>query len=418
MKKIILNFDDMSDSKEVYGQRPNPVITVFIYLLVGVLVVAMVYSCIGKIEIVTTASGIVRPNESVSTVSSFLDGRVDGVYYADGQSVKKGDILLTIDTSDKETSLDTLKEKFSKYTFQNKMCEKFLDGIENEKNPFSDNPTSREYAYYVKYENYKLSLKNSKQSIEYDAEKNAADLRTVKTQIAELENRLDGLNAYRNSIIKGENLTSNYPVYENMYKPYASAIDKLDDEYHSQKEAILRDSTDDNNEMVLKQYEIMVAEYKYLVTSIQNGKSLFPDDDKSVCYLLYENYLTTLENYENAYEKYSNEKNSDSSTYASVSIPTNRASETITETEVGNLSPTTDYIEAAREQMDNSKCDIPFSLSIQAFFKMQNHRCKKAFFPLREFCTQTKSNIFIAGAWNTKIYASFSLPKNQLGGTL
>lgn len=365
MKKIMLNFDEMSDSKEVYGQRPNPFITGFIYSLVGVLIIAIIYSCVGKIEIVTTASGIVRPNDSISTVSSFLDGRVDGVYYADGQNVKKGDVLLKIDTSDKQTSLDALKDKKAEYIFQNKMCEKFLKGIEEQKNPFSNNPENDEYTYHVKYEDYELSLNNSKQTIVYDAEKNEADLQTVKSQISELENRLKGLVAYRDSVEKGENLASNYPDYERLYLSYASAIEKLDNDYMSQKESILRDTTEDSNELVLKQYETMATEYNCLVTSIQEGKSFFPDDDKSVCRLLYDNYQTTLENYEDTYlsakdtyEKYLERDVSSDESFALNTIPSEQVINDVSKPETDNLSPTDDYIETAKQQMENAKTAV------------------------------------------------------------
>ena len=93
MNEIIIDFDKMSDTKEVYGQRPNIFYSGFIYALVGILLSGVIYSCFGKIETVAHANGIVRPNEDVSSVSSIVGGRVKYIYYTDGQSVLKGDVL-------------------------------------------------------------------------------------------------------------------------------------------------------------------------------------------------------------------------------------------------------------------------------------------------------------------------------------
>lgn len=115
MNKTIINMEELSDSQEIYSQRPNPIIPAFIYGLIGLLVVTIVYCCFGKIEIVARASGVVRPNEDVSTVSSLLNGRITGVYYTDGQIVQKGDPLLTLDTSELQISLNSLLSTKEKY---------------------------------------------------------------------------------------------------------------------------------------------------------------------------------------------------------------------------------------------------------------------------------------------------------------
>ena len=43
MRKTIIDISEMSDSKEVYGQRPNPAISWFIYCLVALLVTWPMY---------------------------------------------------------------------------------------------------------------------------------------------------------------------------------------------------------------------------------------------------------------------------------------------------------------------------------------------------------------------------------------
>lgn len=89
MKKTIIDMKDMSDSKELYGQRPNPFIPAFLYCLVALFLVGLIYSFFGKIEIVASASGVVRPNDDVGTVSCILGGKITEVCYSDGQLVHR-----------------------------------------------------------------------------------------------------------------------------------------------------------------------------------------------------------------------------------------------------------------------------------------------------------------------------------------
>ncbi len=302
MRKTILDIQEMSDSKEVYGQRPNPFISIFIYCLVGLLTAAIIYCCFGKMEIVATASGVIRPNEDVSTVSSLLSGRVVGAYYADGQYVEAGDTLLNIDVSDKKISLDALESAKAEQKSRNQMLEKFLDGIENKENPFSDDPSGEEYPYYIQYRDYSLSLKNTKETFDCDADKAAANIESIHSQIGELSQKLAGLNSYKKSIQQGKNLASAYPEYERLYLLYAASLDSLDNEYQAQHDSISSDTTQQYNDYQLEQYRNLTTQYQYLVQSIQQGSSAFPADDSGTCKQLYDEYLSALAQYEQEFE--------------------------------------------------------------------------------------------------------------------
>ena len=302
MKNTIINMQEMSDSKEVYGQRPNPFIAIFIYCLVGLLAAALIYSCFGKMEIVAKASGIIRPNENVSTVSGLLSGRVVGANYSDGQYVEAGDVLLSIDVSDKKISLNALERSKAEQESRTRMLEKFLTGIENNENPFSDAPSGKEYPYYIQFRDYALSLKNTKETFDCDADKAAANIQSINSQIGELSQKLAGLNSYKRSIQQGKNLASAYPEYERLYLLYVSSIEALDDEYQAQHDSISSDTTQSYNDFQLEQYQNQITQYQYLVQSIQQGQSVFPAYDSGTCKQLFDEYLATLAQYEQEYE--------------------------------------------------------------------------------------------------------------------
>ena len=136
MKKEIYDIREMTDSKELYSERPNPFIAAFVYCLVGLLIAAVIYSFFGKIDIVATAAGVVRPNDDISTVSSLVGGRVVEVSMTDGQQVSEGDVLFKIDTSESKVSLDSLKESAAEYEAEIAAYNKFVKNAGSGKNAY------------------------------------------------------------------------------------------------------------------------------------------------------------------------------------------------------------------------------------------------------------------------------------------
>lgn len=61
MKPIMINMNEMSDSRVVYESKPNPMLPVFMYICLALFAVAILWMCLGKLDIVVKASGMVRP---------------------------------------------------------------------------------------------------------------------------------------------------------------------------------------------------------------------------------------------------------------------------------------------------------------------------------------------------------------------
>jgi len=301
MRKTIIDMGEISDSKEVYGRRPNPVIAVFIYGIVALLVTAIVYCCIGKMEIVVRTNGVVRPNDDVSTLSSLISGRITSVLFADGQIVKEGDVLITLDTSDLQLSLDSMQSIMADYEWQVEMIEKFIAGIKNEENPFCDDVNNAEYTYYIQYQDYILGLKNSKKSFDYDTATANANINAADVKIGELQKRIDGLTAYKESVQQGINLAAAYPEYEKMYQLYEASLNALDADYISQKEKVELDNAESTNRYYIDYYQRQLAEYDHLIQAIETGNPFSIYDDSDACKLLYENYCNAMEEYERNY---------------------------------------------------------------------------------------------------------------------
>ncbi len=302
MKKTIIDINEMSDSKELYSQKPNPATSWFVYSLLTILLVSIVYSFFGKIEVVASASGIIRPNNDVSTVSSLISGRIIAVYYTDGQFVQEGDALLDIDMSETKLTVGMMAASKEKLQRQKNLLEKFLGAVPSEENPFSSDENSDEYTYYIQFRDFNLSRKNSRQSSEFDIAKNESNIQSLNTQIERLEYQLSGLAAYRNSIEQNINSAKDYPEYETMYLAYEQELAALKNDYENNQRQIKEDLTNEGNEHYLDYYRGLISGCEKLIESIEKGTSQFPEDSKDQYYLLYQEYVGMLSEYQRKYE--------------------------------------------------------------------------------------------------------------------
>lgn len=61
MKPIIINMNEMSDSREAYESKPSKIIPIFLYICLALVVTAIIWMSIGRIDIVVEAPGLIRP---------------------------------------------------------------------------------------------------------------------------------------------------------------------------------------------------------------------------------------------------------------------------------------------------------------------------------------------------------------------
>ena len=266
----------MSDSKEIYGSRPNPFISGFIYSVIGILIIAIIYSFFGSIEVVTTSNGIVRPNSDVSTVASEISGRVYSVNIFEGMVVEKNDILFSIDTSETKKSIDIIDEEINKTQKEIEYRDKYISGLNKYINPFSSDISNEEYPYYVRFDYFELMLKDTRNKLLTTDAENSIYESVYNEKIFKLEEDLKGLKALRSSIIENRNMLSDYPKYEHEYLVYQNDLDSLFLDFEkSKKDTESINSRDSNKEIIeqLKEYYDNLKEQKYYskLTQIENS---------------------------------------------------------------------------------------------------------------------------------------------------
>lgn len=184
-KEIILPMNEITDSVEMLHEKPNKGMPIFTWILVLLLAAALTWCCIGEIDYFIKANGVVRPNESVSTISSLMTGRIDTLNISEGDNVKKGDLLFKLDNAEPEQSLSAYKKEKQRIEAENGYLNRLKESISNGENLFDKNSPD-ESAYYLKYEKYISDLQSLSEQ--------------YKNTSADTDNAAD--NAYRSTVVE------------------------------------------------------------------------------------------------------------------------------------------------------------------------------------------------------------------------
>jgi hemolysin D len=78
--------------------------------IVGVTTFSIVWACVAKVEEAIPATGKLEPQGSVKEIQAPVNGVVKAVYVKDGQQVKQGDLMLTLDSTAAQAQLNSLQK--------------------------------------------------------------------------------------------------------------------------------------------------------------------------------------------------------------------------------------------------------------------------------------------------------------------
>jgi len=213
MKKTTLNdISELSDSREVLAERPNRFVSIFAYILIALLSVALIWSIIGEIDVYVRATGTVRPNDTVSTVRSTFSGTVTEAFLQDGMMVQSGDILLSVNTEEHLNTLSILESQYATISREIDNLQLFRESIILDENLF-DRSNEAQTDYYFRFLSY---LADIEAAVEQQANTNIDILRfRVDTEATRENARVahsranterSALQSLYNSIGQGQNL--------------------------------------------------------------------------------------------------------------------------------------------------------------------------------------------------------------------
>lgn len=157
MRANIQNLAEMTDSREVLEARIHPVITIFIATVVLLLAAGLVWAYVGEIDNVAKASGVVRPNDKVSSIQASVLGTIDTVHVQEGELVREGELLITLEQQEMRLELDNRSAELMRLERELSHLGRYLQSIQQLNNLFSPE-VQEERFYYTLVEQFLLDM--------------------------------------------------------------------------------------------------------------------------------------------------------------------------------------------------------------------------------------------------------------------
>lgn len=163
-------------------------------VIVGLLMFAVGWAILGKVDVMATAQGKIIPNGEVKTIQSQDTAVVTAIHVKDGQIVKKGEVLVDLDATDATNNASEAAAELQSAIDEASRGRALLEAIDNGKPPTlapsadipgSDLATQR-YVLAGEYLDYTSSI----QQMDADIAQSAAALNETKADILKYEDSL------------------------------------------------------------------------------------------------------------------------------------------------------------------------------------------------------------------------------------
>jgi hemolysin D len=94
---------------EIMETPPSPIGRLLGATVIGIFTIALVWACIGSVDIISTAQGKIVPSSSTKLIQPYETGVVRGIHVQDGQHVKAGDPLIELDPTMTKADAEHMK---------------------------------------------------------------------------------------------------------------------------------------------------------------------------------------------------------------------------------------------------------------------------------------------------------------------
>lgn len=190
MKIVIRSLDEITDSRELLEARPHKFTSTFAYILIAIFIAALLWAYFGKIDVAVNANGILKSDEKTASVVNEVEGKVNSISFKEGQKVRKGDVLYTLDCKDFIIEKNNYEEQLKTLQLEISNINKLINSVVENKSYFDGNvQDEKEYLQYTTTVENLLSLQKQyeekQEELEKAVEKLQADIdeSTVKAPI-------------------------------------------------------------------------------------------------------------------------------------------------------------------------------------------------------------------------------------------
>ncbi len=290
MKRIILNANDLKDSREIYESKPKPIGIIFIYLLLAILISVLIFSFFGKKDIILNTSADIQYSKASSTITNAVEGKVNTISFKETEKVKKGDTLLKLNDDEIIKKKESIESDLEKLKKQKELNNTLKESIENNKDLFSKED---EWGYKRQFESYSkeiILIEKSRKKIKLKQKRLKKKKNKLKANlnqsIEDIKSKLNRISKLKNSIENDKKFSKKKDKYDSYYDFYQSNKKNLDqqikdldkinkednqDELSKEKENIKTQIENLKQENLIKLNE-EEEELKQSINNIENSK--------------------------------------------------------------------------------------------------------------------------------------------------
>lgn len=297
MKAVIQDFSELSDSRELYETKPFPFGIYFTYIVLLLVIVAVIWAGVSEIDVVVKARGEVRPFEETNTISNAVTGRVEGVFYKNGDFVEKGSVIIKLNIDGFEVEHGSLLKQIESLEEELALLNMYKESVQTNTNLFCVDSGQMEENYYYMYKKYEMDLTGAQEKS-----------KLYSTKVSSSKSELLGCQSFLESIETDKSEFSSSLMDTESYQEYLSYLLKIDELGINfdkcQKDYAIKQTLFDSGSVSEVEYNSARLAYDQSVNQLEK----YISDTKLQLKSKIENYRENVYNYEGELSTQSNFK--------------------------------------------------------------------------------------------------------------
>ncbi|MCU1752118.1 HlyD family type I secretion periplasmic adaptor subunit [Pseudomonas sp. 6D_7.1_Bac1] len=177
---------------ELQDTPVHPAPRIFVWSIMGFAVLALLWACVGKIEVVAVAPGKIVPNGKTKLIQSSETAVVRAIHVSDGQAVKVGELLVELDPTAADADVRRIQSDLLGARIDTARSAAMLDAINHQQPPASlvdsiqnANPEqvlSAQRWLQGQYQEYRSNL----ELVDAEILQRSAEIQSAQAQVASL----------------------------------------------------------------------------------------------------------------------------------------------------------------------------------------------------------------------------------------
>lgn len=129
-----LKYDFMPSLLEIIEKPSHIAGKVIIIGIALLLLVSIIWAALSKINVIVSGTGNISPQNSIVTIKSTISGVVSKINYSDGDYVKAGDLVVTLETENIDAQINKLEDSINRLKVEAAIKNIYLEDVNKQVN--------------------------------------------------------------------------------------------------------------------------------------------------------------------------------------------------------------------------------------------------------------------------------------------